>query len=459
MVVGLSSPAPRRPGLLRRGAVVAGSAVLGTTGLSALAVPALAQGPSTLYVAPNGTDEINGCEEQSRPCRTIGHAIALARFDDDPVIVISVAGGASYDEDQTIRLFEGRSLVIEPTAGTGTVTVNGTGRGSSVFTIDHSDVTLRGLTISRGTAAVHGGGVEIDGGTVALIDDTIVGNTAGHVGGGVDIDGGVVMLTGDSVAGNTAGAVGGGVYNGGTATLAGDTVTGNLAPAGGGGLYNAGTATLHNDTLTGDRTSFTGAGLYNGPHGTATLTGVTSWNERGNDIVPGATLYDTNPAPRSVQVAGSILAEPADYTQGACSGNKVSAPDGRDGAYNVVTDGSCATGAADMVSTPAQINLQPLAANGSSGPQTSAFQLPSTAFKAVPTASGLCLPTDERGLPRPGTPGDGCDAGAYELQGAVVVPPHCACEPAASEVRTPEARAGWFRRGGAHAAKAPRARR
>lgn len=423
--------------LLRRGAVVAGGLVLSSTGLTALAAPAVGQSPLTLYVAPSGSDMFNNCEDEQLPCRTLANAINAAKSDADPEIVILVTGGASYEGGETISLYEGHSLTIESAAGTGEVTVNGTGRGTSVFTIEHSNVVLRGLTITGGNPALNGGGVQSNDSTVTLADDKILNNSAGNVGGGVGVQGGVMTLTGDTIAGNSATKVGGGVYNAGTVTLVDDTVNANNAGISGGGLYNVWGATLRNDTITGDgAASFTGAGVFNSSGGTLELTGVTLWDDRqGPRIVPGGALYSQNSAPGAVRIAGSIVGEPEDYYPGAACVGRIEGPaGGGGGGHNVVTDASCSAGADDVVSPPAQLDLQPLAANGSPGPQTVAFRLPSTAFGVVPTASGICLPTDERGKPRPGVPGHGCDAGAFELQDVTVVtppPPTCGCTSAA----------------------------
>jgi hypothetical protein len=60
-----------------------------------------------------------------------------------------------------------------------------------------------------------------------------------------------------------------------------------------------------------------------------------------------------------------------------------------------------------------------LAANGSSGPETLAIGTDSSAFEEVPPANctvSTTVSTDERGEPRPGFPGENCDAGAFEAQ-------------------------------------------
>lgn len=352
-MAGLSSSG--RAVLLRRGAVVAGGLLLSSTGSAAFAAPAVRAAPLMLYVASNGSDMFNNCEDASLPCRTIAQAIDTAKSDSEAEIVILITGGASYEGGETISLREDQSLTIEPAAGTGEVTVNGTGRGTSVFTIDHSHVVLRGLTISGGNAAVNGGGVESDNSTVTLADDRIINNSADNSGGGI---------------------------------------------------YNVGGAILRNDTITGNGVAgFTGAGVFNASGGTLELTGVTLWDDRQSTrIVPGGALHSQNSAPGAVRIAGSIVGEPQDYYPGEACVGRIEVPVGGAGGRNAVTDQSCSAGADDVISTPAQLNLQPLAANGSTGPQTVAFGLPSTAFAVVPTASGICLPTDERGKPRPASP-------------------------------------------------------
>jgi hypothetical protein len=86
----------------------------------------------------------------------------------------------------------------------------------------------------------------------------------------------------------------------------------------------------------------------------------------------------------------------------------------------VESDDSCGFGSTDLVNN-ADINLATsLAANGSSGPETLAIGTSSSAFEEVPPAN-CTVTTDERGDPRPGVPGEDCDAGAFEYQPAPTV--------------------------------------
>lgn len=161
--------------------------------------------------------------------------------------------------------------LVGPAAG---VTVSGDGL-SGVFQVDAGvNASLAGLTITRGKTAGSGGGLDNEGGIVALTCCTVSGNTAGLNGGGVYSYLGFTRLTNCTVSGNSARSSGGGLFNYGAASLTGCTVTGNAAvTALGGGLYNFGTATLTNCTVSGNHSTRSGGGLLN--EGTATLTDCT----------------------------------------------------------------------------------------------------------------------------------------------------------------------------------------
>ena len=220
---------------------------------------------------------------------------------------------------QTITLALG-PLELTDTTGTetitgpdGGVTVSG-GGNSGVFVFDRGvNASISGVTIQGGKAAVYGGGLYDNAGTVTLTNCIVTGNSAGR-GGGLFAYNGTVTLTNCTVSGNSASGNGGGLYAlFGTATLTDCTVSDNSASGNGGGVYNNhgtatltacivsgnsagnggglnnydGTATLTDCTLSGNSASF-GGGLLN--DGTATLTDCTlSGNSAGNN---GGGLYN-----------------------------------------------------------------------------------------------------------------------------------------------------------------------
>lgn len=104
------SSATRR---LTNGAAIGVAAVLAAT---LLATPVAAAAPSKLYVSPTHSSDANPCSA-SMPCRTIGHAIAVA-----PTGATVYVREGTYDEQVSItkRLtLRGENAVIDATGQTG----------------------------------------------------------------------------------------------------------------------------------------------------------------------------------------------------------------------------------------------------------------------------------------------------------------------------------------------------
>jgi hypothetical protein len=351
------------------------------------APPASATTAVTLYVAPSGNNS-RTCKVVSRPCATIERALKKAAkpgYKGDNVTIDLAAG--TYDEnglqDSDAKPISASSLASLTLAGSGASTTTVSAQNASaVFTIDNGTVTIIGLTITRGDTPGNGGGVD---------------NVAG-----------IVTLTNDSIVDNTAGGGGGGVSNFGTVTLTGDTLAGNLAdnqspsaPGVGGGFATAeGTAILTNDTLSSNGAWATGGGIYDGP-GHLTLI---------DDTFSSNSVYGESGFGSDISGEGDVSAANSIFNDSAsCQGTIT------DGGYNVEEDDSCGFGATSVVNS-STINLaSSLASNGSSGPETLAIGPNSSAYEEVP--NGACSPSmDERADPRPGIPGQNCDAGAYEYQ-------------------------------------------
>ncbi len=125
--------------------------------------------------------------------------------------------------------------LLELTAGTGLITINGGGQmtvsGSytktTVFRVDSgANVDLTGLTIEDGSA-VNGAGVD-NAGTLALANDTLSGNAASGDGGAVYNNGALSVLN-STFSGNSAVGAGPDVYNaGGTATIGNATAASGI---------------------------------------------------------------------------------------------------------------------------------------------------------------------------------------------------------------------------------------
>ncbi|MBX7105228.1 MAG: hypothetical protein K1X57_14190 [Gemmataceae bacterium] len=215
-----------------------------------------------------------------------------------------------FSSPSTITLTTGELAISDSVLitgpGSGKLTINGssTGRLFNIGGAGTLNVTVSGMTLTKGSVAAAGGAILIDNESVTLTDLTILGNTSSATGGGaiavasaggsVTISnstlsnnsatgGGAVRLapgtsfslTGSAVANNTSTGVGGGIaVNPLNAAGAGvsvfvlnSTISGNLASGDGAGLYFAGVVgaggfTVRNSTVSGNRiTAGNGGGI------------------------------------------------------------------------------------------------------------------------------------------------------------------------------------------------------
>lgn len=423
--------------------ILGGLLILAGAGAGALAVSPSASAATsvTLYVAPGATGTACTASDPSDACGSISTAVNVATggsYNGDDVTIMVAAGtyGAPGSGDQsTVDPSSLNSLTIEG-AGPSTTIVDGGGPPTDknddqtpVFNIQGSGtVSIDGLTITDGSS-IDGGGVLAVGETdvapyelsLTLTDDTLSNDTAygyqtepiGGYGGAIWASGVALVLSDDTLSNDfTSGpfaGLGGAVFAAESSTiLSNDTLNDDSAYFGG-GLYlnNSSTATLSNDTLTGD--SATQGGAIYAYQATATLDDDTLSDD--TDSTGGGGVYA---ASTDVTIGNSIL-------QSAPCFNEYGSATITDGGYNVESDDTCGFGPTSIVNS-STIGLQSLAANGSSGPETMAIGPISAAFEEVPP-SACTVTTDERGYPRPGVPGENCDAGSYELYQPTQGPP------------------------------------
>ena len=163
----------------------------------------------------------------------------------------------------TAELSITRSVILEA-AVAGSVVLNAQASSSSqrrVLNINPGSsgvVQLIRLSITGGYTS-SGGGVFVQGGTVAISSCTIRGNTATYVGGGVFVGGGTdaVAISSCTISGNTAAnsaGQGGGVFvSYGTVMIVSSSITGNFARYQGGGVYvQGGTVVISSCTISGN---------------------------------------------------------------------------------------------------------------------------------------------------------------------------------------------------------------
>jgi predicted outer membrane repeat protein len=262
-------------------------------------------------------------------------------------------------------------------AGSGAILARSDAAGTPEFRILRvqagGTLRLRGVTVSNGRAAGDGGGVSVaGGGALDVRDSTFLGNRAGGSGGAI-AGSGTIAVAGATFSGNHAGAFGGAIA-GNSETVANSTFTANDAFAGA-AIYIDGTLALTNTTIAGN----SGYGIFKIASGTTTVA---------NSILTGNTPSNC---------AGSV----------ADAGGNLRWPN---------TDASCVGAYGDP-------RLGPLRTNG--GPTST--MAPGVGSAAIDAGLGSgCLPTDQRGFPRPlDGNGDGtavCDAGAYEVGFRISLP-------------------------------------
>jgi hypothetical protein len=326
----------------------------------------------------------------------------------------TVAGGAIHDTDGltvTGSTFTGNAAkyvvpaglggIYQPTAGGGAIDSFGT------LKIDTS--TLSGNTASSfsdtqepGGLEIAGGGAVLNHGTATITDSTLSGNSeaspASISGGGAILDdiGANLTVTNSTIYGNNTGGLIGGAGStieqagnngsGGNISVTASTFADNTAQAGGGELgddqgFNTGAVTSDYWTIgqdvfgSSDNLCSYGFSPFFSPYG-------------GTQPVVTDTGYN--------------------LTDGSFSG---SSPGESWPCWSPVRT--------DLSGTNPDLDPVGLAHNG--GPtETVALELGSPAIDAVPTSTGLCQATDQRGHPRPSwSGGHACDIGAYEFSDIV----------------------------------------
>jgi CSLREA domain-containing protein len=315
---------------------------------------------------------------------------------------LRITGGVSTGDGGGIFFDDGVSMNITRVSLTGNQAVEGGG----VWATSTADVAIADCAISGNIASGGGGGgVNWSGclgcdNILSVTNSVIEGNQSiGFFpgGGGVRADGGVFTLTNTTIADNLAQDSGGGLWmSQATFSASGSTISGNHTDSTGGGIYFdfPSTSTMNNCTVSGNSAKKEGGGIAILSNDTVTLKHCTLAS---NSAADGSAIGDGD----NITVANTIIA-------GTCAGDAVTSLGG-----NIESPGdNCGLNqTADQVAVSgAQLALASLAGNG--GPTLT--HLPGPASAAVNTARALhCLPTDQRGVPRP--IGSGCDKGAVEV--------------------------------------------
>lgn len=387
--------------------------------------PQFAQGDNDTWTVNDFGDAGDGtCDDTE--C-TLREALAAADASGDRIAF--APGPVDIELASYLQLFE-KSLTID---GEGRVTIRG-GNQTRLFYIsadnNPSTVTLKGLTLTEGNAGTEEGGAirNVGTSTVNLENSTVISNTAergggifstwrlnirgstitsnhANQGGGVHGAGiGEVTIEGSTISGNSAGQ-GGGLFllENTTTTVRRSTISGNRAgeesgDIEGGGIYAEGALTILSSTIVGNRAigfKASGAGIM-----------VRHNISVANSIIA-ANLNDGFTSNCARLVPNEVLSMGHNLSEGANTGCQFTQPSD----VNIV-DGQAFT----------EVLEESLSENGGLT-KTHALIVRGRAVDA-----GYCpgQSADQRGLSRPIDDAvmpnalDGCDIGAYELQGPFV---------------------------------------
>jgi parallel beta-helix repeat protein len=269
---------------------LAGVAVL----VGLMGEPAVAQASVGIrYVATTGNDTFNSCTNGNSPCRTVQHAVDVAKPGDAILVSTGVytdmhvhpvpPGYPDPPDSGTITqvVYISKTVTIaggynkqftyppNPAKYPTTLSANSKTRGRVVVVVGAISPTLSGLRVTNGDAAGLGGvGGHDAGGGVYVLDavltmrDSLVFENSAEDGGGLCLYDSTATLSRNTITSNTASQDGGGLslYDGG-ATLSANTVTSNAANTGGGLFLCFSAATLSGNTIRSNTADY-GGGLH-----------------------------------------------------------------------------------------------------------------------------------------------------------------------------------------------------
>lgn len=328
--------------------------------------------------------------------------------------------------------------------GGGLITLDGNQAFRHFYMNSALDLTLSGLTLTRGyVPATQGGSIYAVGpGALTLTDVNLTDNEAQQNGGAIAALNGVALnLTRVRATGNRAGIRGGAIFtfnSNDTITLNQFVASGNQAASEGGAIYHrGGTMLIDNSLFTGNSAGGLGGGAIEVQPAGGTNFTITNSTFHGNTVASGATgsairalnavggdIYSSTFANHSgaeairaygataITLRNTIVASTAGQPNCATQNTATIADGGNNLQFGGSVAQSCGAGIPEL--NPL---LAPLADNGGFS-QTLALNAGSPAIDA---GSG-CPAADQRGVARP--IGPACDIGAHEGPAApVVVPP------------------------------------
>jgi MBG domain (YGX type)/Bacterial Ig-like domain (group 3)/Chlamydia polymorphic membrane protein (Chlamydia_PMP) repeat len=281
--------------------------------------------------------------------------------------------------------------------------------------------TLTNSTVSSNSANQGAALDNESGATTNVSNSSLSSNSAGNGGAiynfGYTGSTATVNVTNSTLASNTATTWGGAIYsyspysaNTGKLTITASTFSKNKAPYGGAITnYGIGSAlAVGNSTFSGNTaTANYGGAIFNYTSSTATITNST-FSANSGSLGTALSNYGS-----TATVGASIFSSSTGAPCYNVSGTRV------DSGNNLESDAAASCGFSaslhhDIVGQSPLLGAT-LADNG--GPtQTLTLASGSPAVDYIPTSSGLCPATDQRGSARPDAGESACDIGAYEFQ-------------------------------------------
>ena len=303
---------------------------------------------------------------------------------------LTITGGSANSEGGGIRS-SSATLVIEASVVSGNLADFG-GNGGGIAIVDGSLIVLDSV-VSQNRAGESGGGIFADAGVVTVVNSEISDNFTQGSGGGIFADDANVIVDRSTISGNEASTDdGGGIEtDDGSITVSNSTISGNLAGDDGAAIFTSeGDVTITDSTLTLNRASGDGS-IAIAPFFSAGQPLLTIKN---SIVADNRVDINLGPNVAPVDISSSLIGNAGNVLDAAPIGS----PDADGNLVGTNTN-------------PIDPLLGELADNG--GPtKTHELLIGSPAIDAGQTTTII----DQRGELRPNAGGNGPDIGAFEEQ-------------------------------------------